>query len=69
MPAMGPSENPEQVDLAYKMIMRYLASKYQIQKGEPFHWKEKYNKMREERNATFKEALRLLFELDAWEGF
>jgi len=73
MPCIGPRENTLSVEAAYKMIMLYLQRKYKIQDGEPpsviLGFKDKWLEERNQRNAEFKEALRRLFELDAWEGF
>ena len=73
MAVMGPSENPAAVEAAYQEIMTLLKNKYNIQNepaaslfpGGAKTWAED----REERNAAFREALRLLFQLDSWENF
>lgn len=68
MPVMGPSENPFEVDKVYEEIMALLRDKYKLQTVSPnIIGFLDYSKEREERNAKFKEALRLLFQLEAWE--
>lgn len=69
MPVMGPEENPKDVEKAYKEIMALLKRKYGIQKLPPDDDHVRWSEDRQERNAKFKEALRLLFQLDAWEYF
>ena len=66
---MGPEENPKDVEKAYKEIMALLKRKYGIQKFPPEEGFAGWFNDRQERNAKFKEALRLLFQLDAWEYF
>lgn len=69
MPCMGPSENPLQVDEAYDEIMELLKIKYNLL-SIPISLINHLNpNLRTKRLADFKEALRLLFQLDSWEGF
>ena len=69
MPVMGPKENEQQVERAYKFVMLYLQRRYGIQKFPETTINFLNPELRIERTAEFKEALRRLFELDAWEGF
>jgi len=70
MPVMGPSENPEEVDKAYKAIREMLRKKYHIQDGDlNLLLGFDYHKDRKSRNRKLKEAIRLLFQLDSWENF
>jgi hypothetical protein len=70
MPVIGPKEG-SQYEEAYTYIMDYLKTKWHIQDSDWYGMmgKVKGPKERELRNAEFKEALRRLFELDAWEGW
>ena len=69
MPVMGPSENPVEVDRAYKEIKALLNTKYGIQKHPPCDSPVKWAKDRSVRNAKLRESIRLLFQLEAWESF
>ena len=64
-----PRENSGSVDKAYEHIMSYLKDNFDIQKFAPPWQKEKWLEARAERNADFKEHLRLLFELESWESW
>ena len=69
MPCMGPSEDSKDVDKAYAEVMALLKRKHGIQKFPAETSWPRWDKEREERNKKFKEALRLLFQLEAWESF
>jgi hypothetical protein len=69
MPVMGPSENPIEVDRAFKEIMSLLKKKYNIQANPVLEKFPDWKTDRKKRNAIMKEAVRLLFQLESWESF
>jgi hypothetical protein len=68
---MGPSTDEHAAEEAYKALMGHLKMMWRIQDGPPppLAFKESFSKERQKRNTAFKEAVRALFELDAWESW
>jgi hypothetical protein len=71
MPISQPCEDTAAVEKAYGEIMRLLKTKYRIQNypAEKGIGNIDYQEERDDKNAAFKEALRLLFQLQSWEDF
>ncbi len=69
MPVDAPRENAKEVEQAYQDIFMLLSIRYKIQAYEPPFMKEKWLAERKERNDGLKEAIRLIFELEAWESW
>ena len=63
---MGPNYSEDLVDKIYDDFMQILKDKYRQQNFPP---NSTYVEIREERNKNFKNAIRLLVELDSWESF
>lgn len=71
MPVMGPTYSEREVDEIYDKFMKILAEEHSIQKFpvSNFWPTVDWSKDRQERNAQFKEAIRRLVELEAWESW
>ena len=63
---MEPNYSEDLVDKIYDDFMQILKDKYHQQNFPPT---STYVEIHEERNKNFKNAIRLLVELDSWESF
>ena len=69
MACMGPTYSENEVDEIYEKVMEMLKNNYHIQDKDPHFNIENSNRLRVERNANLKNAIKLLVELDSWENF